>query len=416
MSWAFSLFAWAYALFEVPGGWLGDRIGPRRVLMRIVIWWSSFTALTGAVWSLPSLLASQGLFGMGEAGCFPNLTRVLTTWLPAKERVRAQATLWLATRWGGALTPLLAAYVLRLTTWRVMFMLFGSFGVIWAIGFYRWYRDDPSTHPRVNSAELALLPPPAQTAVVHGGVPWRRLVSHRSIVLLCIQYACLAYGWWFYVTWLPTYLREARHTSLQLPPVELALLTGLPLLLGGIGCLVSGWLSPILARAMGSVATARRTLAIVGMLGASMSILLFTRIEDPVEAMFVLGMAGFFNDFVMPNAWAGCMDIGGRFAGTVSGAMNMLGGIAGACSTLIVGYLAGLDVQQLDRDALCVGVDLPGGRLLLDLHRRGDASRTTGGGALNHRASSGISVSRGLPANQASRFALQRSPIARRVS
>jgi MFS family permease len=337
--WVASSFAWAYALFEIPGGWLGDRIGPRRVLMRIVIWWSFFTAATGWTWGLASLIGTQTLFGMGEAGCFPNLTRVLATWLPAKERERAQARLWLATRWGGALTPLAVAGVLNYVSWRVMFGLFGCLGIFWAIGFYLWYRDSPASHPRVNAAELALLPPPKDTAAVHGPIPFRQLLSNGSVVLLCIQYGCLAYGWWFYVTWLPTYLREARHTALQLSPTVLGLITGLPLLLGGVGCLVAAALSPRLVRATGSVTTARRTLSIVGMLGASLCIVLFTQVQDPVRAMFVLGMAGFFNDFVMPNAWASCMDVGGRYAGTVAGAMNMLGGIAGASSTLVVGYI-----------------------------------------------------------------------------
>ncbi len=188
MGLAFSMFGWAYAIFEIPGGWLGDRIGPRRVLMRIVIWWSFFTAATGWVWNITSLAVTQGLFGAGEAGCFPNITRVLTTWLPAKERERAQAALWLATRWGGALTPLVVVVILRYVSWRVAFSLFGLLGVAWAFGFYRWYRDDPSTHPRVNAAELALLPPPKDTAVVHGGIPWKKLLSRGSILLLCVQY------------------------------------------------------------------------------------------------------------------------------------------------------------------------------------------------------------------------------------
>ena len=339
LGWALSMFGWAYALFEVPGGWMGDRIGPRRVLMRIVIWWSFFTAATGWVWNLASLMVTQTLFGAGEAGAFPNLTRVFTTWIPTRERERAQAMLWLATRWGAGLTPLAVRFVLGVVSWRLMFGLFGLIGAAWAIGFYRWHRDDPSTHPRVNRAELALLPPPRDTAVVHGSLPWRKLLSRGSVLLLCVQYACLAYGWFFYVTWLPTYLREARHTSLQLGPTVLALVSGLPLLLGGVGCLVSGWLSPRLARATGSVVLARRVMAITGFVGASLSIVIFLRIVDPIHAMFVLGMAGFFNDFVMPNAWASCMDIGGRYAGTVSGAMNMFGAVAGACSTLIVGYL-----------------------------------------------------------------------------
>jgi MFS family permease len=340
MGLVFSMFGWAYALFEIPGGWMGDRFGPRTVLMRIVIWWSAFTVATGAVWNWVSLATTQVLFGMGEAGCFPNLTRVLTTWLPKQERERAQARLWLATRFGAALTPVLVMILLRYLglNWRVAFFLFGLLGVVWAVAFYRWYRDDPSTHPAVNAAELALLPPRRETAAATH-FPISEIFSNGSVLLLCVQYACLAYGWWFYVTWLPTMVRQANGTSLQLHPLVQPLLTGLPLLFGGIGCLVSGALAPRLARRFESVTIARRILAITGFVGASLSIVWFIQIKDPIRAMFVLGMAGFFNDFVMPAAWASTMDKGGRFAGTVSGAMNMVGGIAGASSPLIVAFI-----------------------------------------------------------------------------
>jgi len=206
MSWALSAFVFAYALFEIPGGRLGDRIGPRRVLMRIVLWWSFFTAAVGSTWNAVSLIVTEALFGAGEAGCFPNLTRIFTTWLPKSERDRAQGLLWLSARWSGAFTPLIVAYMLDLMSWRRAFETFGVVCVIWAIAFFTWFRDDPRTHPSVNEAELALMPTHAETA--HGGqTPWRRIFGSRSVWLLCLQYACLSYGWYFYVTWLPTYLR-----------------------------------------------------------------------------------------------------------------------------------------------------------------------------------------------------------------
>ena len=335
MGWALAAFGWAYALFEIPGGWMGDRIGPRRVLMRIVIWWSIFTAATGWAWNATSLIVIRGLFGAGEAGAFPNLTRIFTTWLPVHERERAQATLWLATRVSGAFTPVLVAMLISAITWRRTFEIFGLIGVVWAVLFYKWFRDQPSEHPSVNQAELAMLPLARDTAIAHSGVPWGKIFSRPSVWLLSIQYMCLAYGWWFYINWLPTYLRDARGASLRMG----ALLAGLPLLLGGAGCLVSAAVIPRLARALSSVALARRIVAITGFVGASICIFVFTGIEDPRRAMIVLGFAGFFNDFVMPAAWAGTMDIGGRYSGTVSGAMNMMGSIAGASSVLVVGYL-----------------------------------------------------------------------------
>jgi MFS family permease len=303
--------------------------------MRIVIWWSLFTAATGWAWNATSLIVIRALFGAGEAGAFPNLTRVFTTWLPARERERAQATLWLATRVSGAFTPVLVAGLISAIGWRRTFEVFGAIGVVWAVLFYRYYRDQPADHPAVNSAELALLPPPTETAIAHTGVPWGLIFSSPHVWLLSIQYMCLAYGWWFYINWLPTYLRNARGTTLTMG----ALLAGLPLLLGGAGCLVSAALIPRLAKKFGSVALARRIIAVTGFAGASACIVIFTGIEDPTRAMIVLGFAGFFNDFVMPAAWAGTMDIGGRYSGTVSGAMNMMGSIAGASSVLVVGYL-----------------------------------------------------------------------------
>jgi MFS family permease len=220
-------------------------------------------------------------------------------------------------------------------SWQRAFEIFGVLGVTWAGFFYWWFRDDPATHPSVNAAELALLPKPAERHVAEAGVPWRVLLASRAVWLLSLQYMCVAYGWWFYVNWLPTYLRDARGTTYQLG----ALLAGLPLLLGGVGCLVSAAILPRLARRLNSVMLARRIVAIAGFLGASASIFIFTSIADPVRAMVVLGMAGFFNDLIMPAAWAGTMDVGGRYAGTVSGAMNTMGSIAGAFSVTFVGYL-----------------------------------------------------------------------------
>ena len=334
MGWAFTVFTWAYALFEVPGGWLGDRLGARRVLMRIVLWWSFFTAATGWVWSLASLLVTRTLFGAGEAGAFPNITRAFTTWLPFRERERAQAVLWFSARWGGAFTPLLVAYILDLVSWRRAFEIFGALGIVWAVIFYRWYRDDPATHPSVNEAELAIIPPPDETAVVHGATPWRTLLTTPSVLLLWAQYFCFSYGWWFYVTWLPTYLIDVRHLDVK----QGALLASLPLLFGGIGCFVSSWLSKRLSPRLGVVRT-RRLLAVIALGGGAATILMFTRVENPILAMVALGLAGFLGDVVMPPAWTACMDLGGRYAGTVSGGMNMVGAIAGGLSPLVVGYL-----------------------------------------------------------------------------
>jgi ACS family glucarate transporter-like MFS transporter len=214
MGWVFSAFTLAYALFEIPSGYWGDRIGPRRVLLRIVMWWSLFTAATGWAWNLRSLFAVRFLFGAGEAGCFPNLTKAFSRWLPPQERVPVQAAMWMSARWGGAVTPLLVIFVLGFTHWRVAFLLFGLLGAGWAFVFASWFCDDPHQYRAVNAGEAALLPSGDAAIHDHFAVPWAELVRSRSVWLLCGQYFAASYGWYFFVTWFPTYLFEVQKFSL----------------------------------------------------------------------------------------------------------------------------------------------------------------------------------------------------------
>jgi MFS transporter, ACS family, glucarate transporter len=367
MGLAFSAFSLAYGLFEIPGGWLGDLIGPRKVLMRVVMMWSVFTAATGYAWNLVSLVVARFCFGAGEAGCFPNLTKAFMNWLPAHERTRAQSIMWLSARWAGAFTPLLVIWVMSWLSWRNTFVLFGSAGVVWAIIFYRSFRDHPKDHPRVNAAELALIDADAAAeSATHPRMPWSKLVASRSVWLLWAQYFCLSYGWWFYVSWLPTYLKETRGLELNrnafmvwleqiltgvfapdtAHKVLLATLAGIPLFVGGIGCIVAGLITSRLVRAIGSVATTRKLLAFVGCTGASVLLVYSFYIRDPLLAMLAMGAASFCNDITMPGSWSTCMDIGGKFVGTVSGSMNMVGSFGGMLAPLVIGFILDLTARN----------------------------------------------------------------------
>jgi sugar phosphate permease len=332
---AFSAFVAAYSLFEIPSGFLGDWMGPRRVLMRIVIWWSSFTALTGGVWNFASLFCTQALFGAGEAGCFPNLTKAFTTWLPRNERVRAQGIMWLAARWGGAFTPPLVYLIFKVMTWRHAFVAFGAIGVVWATFFYRWFRDDPRENPKVNAAELELLRENRALAATHGHVPWAKFARSRTVWMLCAQYFCLSYGWYFYITWLPTYLQESRGVAIG----KSALLSVLPLFLGGLGSLTCGFISGPVTRLTHSVARTRKVMACLGFTGASALLIVSIHLHSPIAAMVAMGFASFCNDLVMPGSWGSCMDVGGKYAGTLSGTMNMLGNFGGAVSPTAISLI-----------------------------------------------------------------------------
>jgi len=343
LGWVFLIFNWSYALFEIPGGFLGDRIGPRKVLMRIVVWWSFFTAATGWAWNYVSLLVTRFMFGAGEAGCFPNLTKVFTTWLPEAERVRAQGIMWLSARWGGAFTPPLVVLVMAWLSpdtvpehgWRRAFSVFGCLGLAWAAVFYLWFRDNPGDKPKMNAAERELIGRDGVAAAGHVHVDWGKLLLSKQVWMLCWQYFCLSYGWYFYVTWLPTYLKEARHLNL----VNTAMLSVWPLFAGGLGNPVSVWAGNWLLRRNGDIAKTRRLLACLGFLGASGFLVFSTRLSDPTQAVAAIALASFCNDLVMPHAWASAMDIGGRCAGTVSGAMNFWGNVGGGLGPLRVGYV-----------------------------------------------------------------------------
>jgi len=335
MGYVFSAFVLAYALFEIPSGYLGDRFGARKVLMRIVIWWSFFTAATGWAWNFTAMVFTRFMFGAGEAGCFPNLTKAFTTWLPPEERVNAQGILWMSARWGGAFTPLLVVQVLKLMSWQHAFELFGGIGLIWAFFFYRWYRDNPRDNKNINAAELRMIEASQHLASGHGSVPWGKFVRSKQVWLLCFQYFCLSYGWYFYITWLPTYLQEARHVSLGAG----AMLSTLPLFLGGCGSFLCGFFYPAMNRWTGDVGKSRRLMASIGFSGATAFLLLSSMLQDATWAMIAMGMASFSNDLVMPGAWAACMDVGGKYAGTLSGTMNMMGNLGGVVSPIVIAYI-----------------------------------------------------------------------------
>jgi MFS family permease len=358
----FSAFTLAYALFEIPTGWLGDKLGAKRVLIRVVLWWSFFTAATGWAWNYVSMLIIRFLFGAGEAGCFPNLTKALSAWLPTQERTRAQALMWMGARWGGAAAPLLVVIVMAFVNWRTAFMIFALLGVVWTVIFYWWFRDTPREHRSVNAAELELLRENEQQAAGHADVPWRELVTRPTMWLLWGQYFCLSYGWYFYVTWLPTYLRDERGMDIKSnalmnwmagilegsfsPDLTLKLLAaalaGIPLFFGGFGSLTAGLISNRLIKRGYAVSRVRKTFGFCGLAGASALLMTSFYIKDPLLAMLSMGLASFFNDLTMPGSWASCMDIGGRFAGTVSGSMNMMGNFGGMAGPLVVGMVLSL--------------------------------------------------------------------------
>jgi len=340
MGYAFTAFSLAYALFEIPGGWLGDRIGPRKVLMRVVAMWSIFTVATGWAWNLASLIVCRFLFGVGEAGCFPNITKAFTHWFPVSERVKAQGILWLSARWGGAFTPLLVGWMLASggdgkfglgLHYKWVFLIFGGLGVVWSVLFYLWFRDHPKDHPAVNAAELAYI---GESAYVGDhSFPWSKLFASRTVWMLWAQYFFMSYAWYFYITWFPTYLKEQ---FVGLSDMQRALLACVPLFFGGIGSITSGLCSAALDRRFQSTAKTRRVLGVAGMGLAGVMLLVSIQFSSPVASVLSIGLASLFSDLAMPGAWGACMDVGGRHTGALSGSMNMMGQFGGTLAPMAV--------------------------------------------------------------------------------
>ncbi|MEO8604373.1 MAG: MFS transporter [bacterium] len=331
MGWVFSAFTFAYALFEVPSGWLADRFGARLMLTRIVVWWSALTAATGAAAGFTSLLAIRFLFGVGEAGAFPSMARTYARWLPERERGRAFGLTLMAGALGGALTQPLVVALLGWMHWRHTFVLFGAVGLVWAVAWFWWFRDDPHDHAAVNAAELRLIG--STPLAPHAGVPWSALLRDRNLIALCLMYLFAIYGWYFYLTWLPTYLLRARGFDLK----QVGWLAALPLLSIAVGVLVGGWASDILSRRWGPRA-GRRSTGLVGFPLAALAIVAGVLTPTPVSSALCFAAAAGLAALGVSPAWAVCLEIGGRHAGVVSGAMNTFGNLGGALSPVVIGF------------------------------------------------------------------------------
>jgi len=331
MGYVFSAFTLAYALFEVPSGWLADRFGARLMLTRIVLWWSAMTAATGLAQGFTSLVSVRWLFGMGEAGVLPSLTRAFGRWLPAPERGGAFGLTLMAAALGGALTQPLVVALLARVSWRQAFPIFGSVGVLYAAAWFVWFRDDPRAHRGVNAAEIAAIGADPPTA--HPAVPWGKLVRSRNLAALCAMYFGAIYGWYFYLTWLPTYLMRARGFDLA----AVGWLAALPLLGIATGSLVGGLLADALTRRWGA-RIGLRTPGVIGLPLAALAIVAAVLAHDPRMSAWCLAAAAGLAALGVAPGWTVCLAIGGRHAGVVSGAMNTFGNLGGVMSPVVVGW------------------------------------------------------------------------------
>jgi len=335
MGWVLGAFSISYALFQIPGGWLGDKIGPRRALTAVVAWWSAFTALTALTWSATSMIICRFLFGMGEAGAFPIATRSLSRWMLPSERGWAQGLTHAGSRFGGVITPVLVAAIIAVFGWRGPFLIFAVIGVIWGIVWFWYYRDTPREHKFVNEAERELIETSLnRKARKSSSVPWAQILSNPQMWMLALMYACYGYSINIYLAWFPTYLADTHGMSLT----QTGVFTSATLLAAMFGDLAGGFVSDRLVQRLG-LTWARRIVALVGFLLAAAAILLAINITAPMASVAMFGLAAFALELTVGVSWAVALDIGDEFAGSVSAVMNTAGNLGGTGAAVITGYL-----------------------------------------------------------------------------
>jgi MFS family permease len=364
MGLVFSAFVWGYALFHVPAGWLGDRVGARRVLAGIVVLWSAFTAATALAWNLASLLAIRFLFGAAEAGATPNVSRSFSRWIPMTERARAQGVFFSGMSTGGALAAPIATALLVYWGWRVCFVVLGVAGLAWAVWWFTWYWDEPKQHKRVNDAELAVISA-SEPELASVSIAWPRLLRNRNLWAILAMYFTYGYTGYIYITWFPSYLIEARHLSVEMTGLLAALPTGLAIVAKPLG----GWWSDRLTLRRGIVA-GRRLVGMTGFgLGAA-AVLPGILIANPYAGALLLAAADAGAALAHGVCFAVCLDVGLKRAGTVSALMLTAGSLGNAFSALAFGIFLQLTGSWIPGFALAMAANLAGALLWLKIDPR----------------------------------------------
>ena len=330
----FSAFAYPYAAMQIAGGWMSDRFGPRLVLAMLSLVWATATILTGVSWSVASLVVFRILVGIGEGGAFPTATRAFACWLPVRERGFAQGITHSFARLGGAVTPPIVLAIVARYGWREAFYVLGAVSLAWTAVWVASFRDTPDEHPWVSGSELAAISADCEsTRAARGPTPWRKILSRMWLVTV----VDFCYGWslWVFLTWLPSYLSDARGFKLD----RIALMTTLPLLGGVVGDTLGGVISDTIFRLTGRLPLARRTLLVVGLGGAFAFILPAIATGSALGAVYLLAAAFFFLELTNAVLWTLPLDIAGQYAGTAGGIMNTGFGVAGMISPVVFGVL-----------------------------------------------------------------------------
>lgn len=331
--WVLSVFIISYGFLQIPLGVMGDKFGQRKILAGIVLWWSVFTGFTGFAGGFVSLLVIRFAFGIGEAGAYPCMTGTIGKWFPKSEIGKAQGYIWAASRLGGALTPFIVIPVILNFGWRPAFYFLGVVGIIWVMVWYFWYRDHPVAMKGIQTAELNEIGIKEMTTekVI---VPWRKIMKNRQFWLIISMYWFYAWASWFFFSWFPTFMEKGRGFEIK----ELNWAIAVPFAMSMIGNISGGYLTDYFSKKFG-VKTGRRIMGVSGLSLSSVFMFLAAFIPGKIQVFIFLSLCFGVIDMMLPSAWAVCIDVGKKFGGAISGAMNTAGNIGGFACASLFGYL-----------------------------------------------------------------------------
>jgi MFS family permease len=332
LGFVFSAFAYPYLVFQIIGGWLGDKYGPRKTLTVCALIWASATILTGLVGGFTSLIIARMLLGLGEGATFPTATRAMATWTRPDKRGFAQGITHAFARIGNAATPPMVVALIAATSWRGSFVILGCVSLLWVVWWAWSFRDNPADHPNITEEELRELP-----AYGHfkdrPKVPWMPLF--KRMIPVTVVYFC--YGWilWLFLSWIPQYFLHSYNLDLK----KSALFAAGVFLAGVVGDALGGIVSDHLLRKTGSLTVARRNVVVVCMLLTLASLLPLLFVHDLTVSTLCLALGFFFIEFTIGPMWSIPMDIAPKFSGTASGMMNTGSALAAIISPVLGGWL-----------------------------------------------------------------------------
>ena len=332
--WVLGAFAIAYAIFEIPSGIAGDRYGQRAVFMRIVLWWSLFTALTGATTGLFSLIWVRFLFGAGESGAYPNSSGTISRWFPVTETARGISWLSMGANSGAAIAPLIVIPLAAAYGWRAPFFINGVIGLIWVLVCFLWFRNHPSEMKNISKEEVLYIEKNRRFTRGNQHFPWKLAIKNPSLIALVLAFYCCQWGNYFFLAWMPVYLQEGRHFSEN----DMKATTSYLFIVGLLGAFLAGFVSDWLVKRQG-VKMGRRIIGISSMVTIGGLILLTAITSNNTVVIISLMVAHFFYLPGVITFFSTCVDIGGDYAGTVAGVMNCFGQLGSFFMAIVFGKI-----------------------------------------------------------------------------